>query len=63
MKKLEYLRIELLRLIPYGYDIKWMYSANDCEYREDYCCFFVLKGSKTHTAIAMKYGDVFESQA
>lgn len=58
--KYEYMRIDLLKLIPYGMDIKWMYSAPDCEYREDYCCFFVLKGSKTHTLVSLKYGDVFE---
>jgi len=60
MLKLEYARIDLMRLLPYGLDIKWMYSAPDCEYREDYQCFFVLKGSRTHSAIAVKYGDVFD---
>lgn len=55
----EYIRIDLMLLLPYGYDIKWMYSAPDCEYREDYLCFFVLKGSKTHTRIALSYPNVF----
>lgn len=58
--KYEYTRIELMRLLGYGLDIQWLYSAPDCEYREDYLCFFVLKGSPTHTKIALKYGDVFE---
>ena len=58
--KYEYVRIELMKLLSYGYDIKWMYNAPDCEYREDYQCFFILKGSKTHTLITMKYGDVYD---
>lgn len=57
--KYQYARIDLMELLPHGMDIKWMYTAPDCEYREDYQCFFVLKGSKTHTMIAVKYGDVF----
>jgi hypothetical protein len=58
--KYEYARVDLIKLIPYGIDIKWMYSANDSEYREDYCCFFVLKGSRTYTLVSLKYGDVFD---
>ena len=59
--KYEYLRVELIRLIEYGEEINWLHTAANCEYREDYCCFFVLKGSPTHTKIALLYGDVFES--
>lgn len=58
--KYEYVRIELIKLLSHGYDIEWMYTAPECEYRDDYLCFFVLKGSKTHTLITMKYGDVYD---
>jgi hypothetical protein len=71
--KLEYARIDLLTLInvsqfgmtsldrPHTYDsnLQWLQGLSDVEYREDYQCFFVLKGSPSHTAIAMKLGDVF----
>jgi hypothetical protein len=58
--KLEYLRIDDFRLISLGIRANWLHSLPDVEYREDYLCFFVLKGSKSHTAIALKYGDIFE---
>jgi hypothetical protein len=59
--KYEYLRIDLLRLLPYGLDADWLHQQPDVEYREDYQCFFILKGSKTHTLAALKYGDIFEN--
>lgn len=58
--KLEYVRIDDFRLISLGIRANWLHSLPDVEYREDYCCFFVLKASASHTAIAMKYGDIFE---
>ena len=73
MAKLEYARIDVLNIIqvsrfgmtsldrPHTYDdnLQWLQSLADVEYREDYQCFFVLKGSPSHTAIVMKLGDVF----
>ena len=58
--KYEYLRIDDFRLISLGIRANWLLSLPDVEYRNDYLCFFVLKGSKSHTAIVMKYGDIFE---
>ena len=58
--KLEYIRLDLIHLLSYGLDINWLHQADDCEYREDYCCFFILKGSRTHILAALKYGDVFD---
>ncbi len=61
--KLEYCRIEDFRLLSLGVDARtwtWLYNLPDVEYRRDYCCFFVLKGSSSHTQIALKLGDVFD---
>ena len=61
--KYEYMKIEDFRLLSLGItadDWTWLYNQPDVEYRHDYCCFFVLKGSPTHTAITIKLGDVFE---
>lgn len=73
MMKLEYMRIDVLNIIeisqfdltsldrPHTYDdnLAWLQALPDVEYRDDYQCFFVLKGSPSHTAIALKFGDVF----
>jgi hypothetical protein len=59
-KKYEYLRIDELRVISMGIDAEWLRCQPDIEYREDYLCWFVLKGSRTHTLIALKYGDCFD---
>lgn len=48
-----------MNLLQFGTDINWLHTASDSEWREDYLCFFVLKGSKTHTKVALMYGDVF----
>jgi hypothetical protein len=71
--KLEYKRIDVLSIIeissfgmvtdkPHTYqnNLGWLQGLDDVEYREDYQCFFVLKGSPSHTAIAIKLGDVFD---
>jgi hypothetical protein len=58
--KLEYVRIDLMHLLPFGTDADWLHTATNSEYREDYQCFFILKGSPTHTLAALKYGDVFD---
>lgn len=65
---LEYLRIDLISLVNIAHGearalmdvINWFHSLGDVEYRNDYQCFFVLKGSPAHTMIALKYGDVFD---
>ena len=56
----EYVRIDSFNLLLKGISIKWLRQQPDCEWREDYQCFFILKGSKTHTLAALKYGDIFE---
>lgn len=58
--KYEYLRIDDFRLISLGIGVNWLISLPQVEYREDYLCFFVQAGSPSHTAIVMKYGDIFE---
>jgi hypothetical protein len=70
--KYKYARIDLLTIIElstfglisdndtYTPTIEWIKGLSDVEYRDDYQCFFVLKGSKSHTAITMKLGDVFD---
>lgn len=60
MPRYEYIRIDLMSLLAYGIKVNWLHQADDCEYREDYQCFFILKGSRTHTMAALKYGDIFE---
>ena len=69
----EYARIDVLSIIsqsrfgmtsldrPHTYEdnLQWIKGLPDVEYRHDYQCFFVLKGSPSHTAIVMKLGDVF----
>ena len=58
--KYEYVRIDLLSLLQYGTDVNWFYKQNDCEWRDDYQCFFILKGSPTHTMAALKFGNIFD---
>lgn len=57
--KYEYIRIDLFNLMPYGVAADWFHKQPDCEFREDYQCFFILKGSKTHTMAALKFGELF----
>jgi hypothetical protein len=59
--KLEYLRVDTFRLLLLGISANWFHQQSDCEWRDDYQCFFILKGSKTHTLAALKYGDIFDS--
>jgi hypothetical protein len=58
--KYEYVRIDSFSLLIKGISAKWFSQQPDCEWREDYQCFFILKGSRTHTLAALKYGGVFE---
>jgi hypothetical protein len=58
--KLTYARLDLMRVIQHGVELNWLHSAADCEYREDYLCFFILRGSKTYTRVALMYGDIFD---
>jgi hypothetical protein len=56
----EYVRIDMLRLIELNLVLDYLHQANDCEWRDDYQCFFILKGSKTHTWLGLNHGDIFE---
>jgi hypothetical protein len=56
----EYVRVDTFSLLLKGISAKWLHDQEDCEWREDYQCFFIVKGSKTHTLAALKYGDIFE---
>ena len=57
----EYIRIDMIKVVLTNIELdnsqalKYLHTATDCEYREDYQCFFVLKGSSTHSWIAVKY--------
>lgn len=58
----EYLRIDDLTLIELNVSARdwvWLNQLPDVEYRNDYCCHFVLKDTQSHTAIALKFGAVF----
>jgi len=64
--KLEYIRIDMIKLIlsnithdPKG-ALEFLESAPDAEWRGDYQCFFIPKGSHTHTWLAMKHGEIFD---
>jgi hypothetical protein len=64
--KLEYIRIDLMQLLidhlgqasTSAFD--YLRTAPDCEYREDYQCFFVLVGSQTYSWIALKYPELIK---
>lgn len=66
--KLEYARIDLLSIINAAHGeakglmqiTNWLHSLGDVEYKYDQRCFFVLKGSPSHTLIALRYGDLFD---
>lgn len=58
--KYEYARLDLIKVIHLGMDIQWLYTAPNCEYREDYVCFFILRSSTTYTMAVLKYGDIFD---
>lgn len=55
----EYVRIDSFDLLLKGYSARWLSQQPDCEWREDFQCFFILKGSRTHTLAALKYGAIF----
>lgn len=50
----------MLTLLEMNSLFNWLHEAPDCEWREDYCCFFILKGSKTHTWLALNHSDLFQ---
>lgn len=56
----EYIRIDMMTLLDFSVDYNKLKGMPDLECREDYQCFFVLKGSRTHTWLALNYPDVFE---
>jgi hypothetical protein len=63
----EYVRIDLMTIVnisqgittAYWETTNWFQTQPDSEWRDDHQCFFVVKGSPTHTLAALKYGDVF----
>jgi hypothetical protein len=59
VKNYEYLRIDMMEIINKNIEFDWLHQAPDSEWRDDYQCFFIRKGSQTHTLIALKYGDIF----
>lgn len=58
--KYQYLRIDYMVVINLGLEANWLHGLADVEWRDDYQCFFVRSGTPSHTAIVMKYGDVFQ---
>jgi hypothetical protein len=64
--KYEYIRIDMMRVVITNIDedsttaLTYLQQSNDCEYREDYQCFFVLKGSPTHSWVALRYPDLLK---
>ena len=55
----EYVRIDIIRMIGQPDARHWLDTQSDCEWRQDYQCWFILNGSKTHTMAALKFGDIF----
>jgi hypothetical protein len=58
--KHQYVRVDTFNLLLKGISAQWLHDQKHCEWREDYQCFFILKGSLTHTLAALKYGDIFD---
>jgi hypothetical protein len=64
--KYEYIRIDMLKVILSNIEhdtenpLNYLRSAPDVEWRDDYQCYFILKGSPTHSWIAMKYGELLD---
>ena len=61
--KYEYIKISKLRLLllEMEFDYEVLSNLPDVEYRQDYQCYFLLKGSKTHTWLAMRHPELFSS--
>ena len=56
----EYIRIDTMMLIESrNHVFQWLHEQPDAEYREDYCCFFIPSGSRTHTWLALNHPDLF----
>ena len=66
--KYEYLRVDVLSIVNVSHstgtelfdNLNWFQTQPDVEWRPDYQCFYILKGSHTHTLAALKYGDIFD---
>jgi hypothetical protein len=64
--KLDYIRIDMLKVVLSNIEhesetpLDYLKSAADAEYREDHQCWFVLRGSPTHSWIAIKYGELLD---
>lgn len=65
--KHEYVRIDMLKVIITNIDtessdcLDFLKTAMDCEYREDYQCFFVRKSTPTYTWLAVKYPELLNA--
>lgn len=60
MTQYRYARIDMMRLIDLNVLLDWLHTADDCEWREDYQCFFVRIGSPTYTWLSLQYRQIFE---
>ena len=61
--KYEYIRIDKIRLLLMNieFDCNILEGMSDVEVRHDHNCYFLRKGSKTHTWLGLKYPQIFES--
>lgn len=50
----------MLKLIEKNLLLNWLHQADDAEWRPDYECFFILKGSKTHSWLALQDEKIFD---
>ena len=58
--KYTYIRIDEMTLFNYPRLVLWLQDQPDVEHREDYLCWFVRAGSKTHTWLAVTYPEVLK---
>lgn len=62
----EYHRIDMMRVVIINIEedsndpINYLRTAKDSEYREDYQCFFVRKGTPTANWIALKWPELLK---
>jgi len=62
----DYVRIDMVKLLlsniehdPKG-ALEYLETASDVEWRHDYQCFFIRKGTLTHSWLALKHGELFD---
>jgi hypothetical protein len=65
--KYEYVRIDMIKVIMTNIEqddsnaLDFLKTASDCEYREDYQCFFVRRATPTYTWLAVKYPELIDA--